>query len=312
MARRKKGSAKLGLTALLLAAACAIFYLSGGLDMQIFGQPSAVDAKPEPPKDGILQVHYIDVGQGDCQLIRIPNGDGYDSILIDTGENAYYETVSQYLASLGIERLEALICTHQHSDHMGSMARIVTNMEIACFYMPRLPDAMTPTTRAYENLLDALAEKGLKAKELCTGAEIDTPSAVQIEVLSPHQGAYSYDDINDYSGVIRLTYGSKRFLFTGDAEQVVEADLLAENAPIQADVLSCGHHGSSTSTSREFLKRVQPAYAVISCGRENQYGHPHEETLENLNASGCMIFRTDLDGTVIAETDGSDIWINKE
>ncbi|MCH5353883.1 MAG: MBL fold metallo-hydrolase [Acutalibacter sp.] len=266
-------------------------------------RPSAA-AETEPPEE--LEVYFLDVGQGDSELIRIPDGDGVFCALIDTGEYEYADRLTDALRSLGVERIDALICSHPHTDHMGCMARIVQRFDIGTVYMPRIPDDQVPTTSAYEALLNALEKKKLTAVPLRSGTEISCPEGAEFHVLAPEADDV-WEGMNNYSGVIRLIYGDTSFLFTGDAEKQSESKILKGEYSVEADVLKCGHHGSRTSTSAKFLKAVDPEYAVISCGKDNSYGHPHEETLEKLNMLGTSIYRTDTDKTVLARSDG--MWI---
>lgn len=258
-----------------------------------------------------LGVYFLDVGQGDSALIRHSGKDGVWTMLIDTGEYAYADGLTDYLHDLGVERIDALVCSHPHTDHMGCMARIVQRFEIGAFYMPHVPEDMVPTTSAYEALLNAVSDKkGLAATALNYATVIDCPESLFIEVLAPRTDA-DWDDLNNWSGVIRLVYGETSFLFTGDAEAKSEKLILKDGEQyvwdLRADVLKCGHHGSKTSSSAKFLKAVNPAYAVISCGRDNDYGHPHEGTLEKLEKLGTKVYRTDEDGTVLAKSDGETI-----
>lgn len=273
--------------------------------------PGAV-SRPQPGAEaqtveaGGLEVYFLDVGQGDSELIRIPDGEESFTALIDTGEYEYADGLTNTLRSLGVERIDALICSHPHTDHMGCMARIVQRFEIGAVYMPRLPDEQTPTTSAYEALLNAIEKKGLRVKPLRAGTEIACPEGASFAVSAPEKDAV-WEDINNYSGVIRLTYGETSFLFTGDAEKQSEKVVLESGAELKADVLKCGHHGSSTSTSPKFLEAVDPDYGIISCGEDNSYGHPHRETLESLEKAGVRIYRTDRDGTILVRSDGKQI-----
>ena len=253
--------------------------------------------------EGKTQVFFLDVGQGDSELIRIPGESGYFNVLLDTGEYEYAEGLIQYLQELGIERIDLLIESHPHTDHMGCMARIVQRFEIGSIYMPLLPEEQTPTTKAYEKLLDAVMEKNLIVNELYAGAFLEGPEDASFEVLAPRKDEV-WEDVNNYSAVIRFTYGEDTFLFPGDAESPSEKEILNAGYDVSADVLKCGHHGSRTSTSAKFLKAVNPSYAVISCGAENSYGHPHDGTLQKLEKLGVEILRTDEDGTVLITSGG--------
>lgn len=268
------------------------------------GQAQTVSFPQTDPTQ--LAVYFFDVGQGDSTLVRIPNGTTPFYLLIDTSEYSYADGLTETLQTLGVERIDALVCTHQHTDHMGCMARIVQRFEIGAVYMPKLPTELVPTTSAYEALLNTMKQKKLRAAALYRGAQIDCPAGVSIEVLSPERDA-DWDNLNHFSAVLRLSFGDTTFLLTGDAESANEKLILQSGATLSADVLKCGHHGSRTSSSAKFLKAVSPDYAVISCGTDNAYGHPHKEVLEKLNKLGVDIFRTDQDGTVLATSDGGTI-----
>lgn len=277
------------------------------------GSSQAVEVEQPTPAPIIdestdeLRVYFLDVGQGDCELIQIPNSGASYNILIDTGEYEYADGLVEMLKSLGVSKIDSLVCTHPHSDHMGGMATVVRSFEIGEMYMPRIADEYVPTTASYEALLDALLEKNITAVQLCTGTQISCPPGVELEVLAPEPDA-DWDDLNNYSGVIRLAYGQTSFMFTGDAESaseklVVQA-ALQNGQDISATVLKCGHHGSKTSSSAKFLRAVRPSYVVISCGANNSYGHPHAGTLEKLDMLGATVYRTDEGGTILAKSDG--------
>lgn len=261
---------------------------------------NATDAVAIP--EGSTSVYFIDVGQGDCELIRTPDG---QNILIDAGTNATGDKLVQYLEQLGVEQIDTLIATHPHEDHIGGMDEVVNAFPIGDVYLPKVADSQTPTTRTYERLLDAIADKGLSITPGRGGMTILDDDGIKLEFLAPN--ADSYADLNSYSIVAKLTCGQKSFLFTGDAESDSEEEMLHAGYDLRSDVLKCGHHGSSTSTSAAFLQAVQPTYAVISCGVDNDYGHPHRETLDKLNDAGVQIYRTDEQDTILAVCDGTDV-----
>lgn len=282
-----------------------LFLLSSRFNLS-GGAPEGVNSVPLPETSQPLQVYYLDVGQGDSELIRIPSETGYFNMLIDTGEYPYADALTQYLKNLGVERIDALVCSHPHTDHMGCMARIIQRFEIGGIYMPLLPEDKTPTTTAYEKLLDAAMDKGLTITRLQEDTAIESPAGSQFQVMSPRVDA-DWEGANNYSAVIRLVYGETSFLFTGDAEEESEEIILEDGYLLRSDVLKCGHHGSSSSTSDEFLLAVDPEFAVISCETGNRYGHPHRETIKKLNDAKITTYRTDQDGTVLAQSDGTHI-----
>lgn len=250
-------------------------------------------------KSNNMMVHYIDVGQGDSELIQI----GDKNILIDAGTSD--KKALDYLKKINVTKLDYVIATHPHEDHIGSMDDVINYCTIGTFYAPKV----TTTTKTYENMIDALKKKNLKITVPKVGEQINIDNAT-LTFIAPN--STKYDDLNNYSIVVKVKYGNNSFLFTGDAEALSEGEILQKQLDIQADVLKVGHHGSSSSTSQDFLNKVNPKYAVISCGKDNDYGHPHKETLDKLKAKNIGIFRTDLSGTIIATSDGSKITFNTD
>lgn len=251
---------------------------------------------------GTLEVYFFDVGQGDSELIRLPGG---ENILIDAGTSSTEDELVDELRSLGAETLDLVVATHPHADHIGGMAAVIDAFDVRQVVMPRVSESDTPTTKTYENLLQSIADKGLTITPAEPGDELLSSGGAVLTVLAPN--GEDYGDLNNYSVVLRLTYGEDSFLFTGDAEEASEEEMLSLDWPLTATVLKCGHHGSETSTSPAFLDAVSPQYAVISCGVDNDYGHPDAVTLEKLEAAGAEVFRTDLQGTILASTDGSGV-----
>ena len=245
-----------------------------------------------------LQVHFIDVGQGDCTLISC----GSESMLIDAGDNNQGTNVQNYLQKQGIESLKYVICTHPDSDHIGGMDVILYKFDCETIFMTD----EEKDTNTYRDVIDTMKGKGYKNTLPIVGESYSLEDA-EFTILSPSQLS---DDSNNNSISIILTHGNNNFFFTGDAESEEESDILNSGISIDADVYKVGHHGSSSSSSMELLESVSPTYAVISCGEENSYGHPHSETLNVLRAMGVKVFRTDEQGSIIAVSDGEDITWN--
>lgn len=251
-----------------------------------------------------LEVHYIDVGQGESILVKLPNS---QTLLIDAGGNSVADKVVQYLKSQDITKLDHLVGTHPHEDHIGGLDVVIDSFTIGKVYLPRV----SHNTKSFEDLLLAIKGKGLKVTEAKSGVEIDIGEEAEAIFVAPNNS--NYQNLNDYSGVIRLTYGKTSFLFTGDAEKKSEEEILLKyQTQLKSNVLNVGHHGSITSTSQPFLDGVSPEYAIISLGKDNTYGHPHEEIIERLEAKGIQYFRTDLEGTIIATSTGQEISFSNE
>jgi competence protein ComEC len=248
---------------------------------------------------GFMKASIIDVGQGDSILIQLSTG---ENILIDAGEES--APVIAYLRNNNVTRINDVIITHPHSDHIGGMDDIIQDFDIGKVYMPNV----TTTTNAFSDMLSTIQAKGLKINVAKAGVNIDINSAFKGVFIAPN--ASSYDDLNNYSAVLKLTYGNNTFLFTGDAGETSEQEMLASGLNLQADLLKVGHHGSSSSSTFSFLQAVQPKYAIISVGANNDYGHPSNEAISRLQSIGAKIYRTDQQGTIIATSDGTSITMN--
>ena len=247
-----------------------------------------------------LVAHYIDVGQGDASVIELPNG---EVMLIDAGTSGYGDDIVEYIEDLGYDTIDYVVATHPHADHIGGMAEVIGSFQIGSIYMPK---AVT-TSKTYENLLETIQEKGLSVKTGKAGVEVLEEDDLAILMVAPVRESYS--NLNNYSIVLTITYGDTTFLYTGDAEE----DSLSEiTSNIKADVLKVGHHGSDTSTTKEFLEKVKPEYAIISVGEGNSYGHPAASTISLLEEYTSNIYRTDLNGTVVVRSDGVNITVETE
>ena len=243
------------------------------------------------PMDG-LYVHYIDVGQGDSELVCC-NG---EYMLIDAGEPDASDAVLEYLDDLGIDRLDYLVCTHGHSDHCGGLDAVVESLEVeTVFTSPYAGDSPS-----YEIFTDAVYDAGLELTVPVLGESYRLGEA-SFSFIGPLE---DYDNLNDDSLVMRLEYGDTSFLFTGDMTSKAEKDLINDGADLRCDVLKVGHHGSSGSSCYQFLYEAQPGIGVISCEKGNSYGHPHEETLSRLNDADVTVYRTDLEGSIVIFSDG--------
>lgn len=250
---------------------------------------------------GQLKVSYIDVGQADSILIQ----QGDHNMLIDAGNNLDDKTVKAYLDKQGVKSLDYAIGTHPHEDHIGGLDYIINNVNVKKVYMPKA----TATTKTFKDVVAAIKNKGLTATEPKVSETFDLGEA-KCTILAPN--GTKYDDANNYSIVIKLKFGSNTFLFTGDAENISEKEMLDKGLDVSADVLKVGHHGSRSSTTEEFLNKVNPKYAVISCEKNNDYGHPHKTTIERLKDHKIPVYRTDESGSIVCTSDGKNITFDKK
>lgn len=271
----------------LFLAGCSGIAASGGRDQ---------GAASKTASGSDLKVHFIDVGQGDSTLIE---KDGH-YMLIDAGERDQGPAVVSFLKEQGVKTLDYVIGTHPHSDHIGGLEAVIRAFDIEKIIMPE----KAHTTKMYEHLLDAVEEKNLKITLPKPGTSYDLGSA-SFQILAPNRD-YG-DELNNWSVGIRVDYGNNSFVLCGDAEKEAEKDMIASGLSLKADVLKVSHHGSSTSSSQAFIDLVGPEYAVISCGKNNDYGHPHKETLELLKKKNIKVLRTDQLGTIVAVSDGTNV-----
>lgn len=311
------------ITAALIAAALPLLsgcslddaesYLTDTIQQAFGGEDGAEAENNGGSGTGSCTVHFLDVGQGDSELIVTDTA----AVLIDAGEQSAADDILADLQQYGITKLDWIIGTHPHADHIGGFPDILSyaaqnsDLTISNVMIPQLPDDMIPTTRTYEKFLDGVDENGLILTQ-ATDITIDLGSA-SLEII-PSPGN-DYSSLNDYSICAYLTCGDTSFFFTGDASKPEEKDLLRSGAldGIQADVLKVGHHGSRESSTADFLAQLQPSYAVISCGAGNSYGHPHSEAVERLQQyCGDQIWRTDESGTVTIQSDGASLTVSTE
>ena len=257
---------------------------------------SAVEAETKT-----MSVHFINVGQGDSTLIQLPNG---ENMLIDAGTSSAGKTVTKYLKAQKIKKIDYLIATHPHDDHIGGLPAVIKDYEIGAIYAPRA----VASTKSYENFLKAVQNKGLSINTAKAGTDIIKEKDLKISILAPAKSTYT--DLNNYSIVLKITYGKTSFLFMGDAEQLIEKEIKANL--VKANVIKIGHHGSTSSTSAAFLKSVSPQSAVISCGKKNSYGHPAQQTLDTLANAGAAIYRTDKVGNIVFTSDGTRLSVDKK
>lgn len=265
--------------------------VSGGKSDALEAVPSRMDGETFAH----MEVHFIDVGQSDCTLIK--NGDY--AMLIDAGDNSMGTTVQNYLQKQGVEKLDFLVLTHTDADHIGGADVVITKFAIDTVFM----GDYAKDNATYRDVLDALEYKNLFWSTPRVG-ENYTLGDANFTIIAPNG---NYDTPNDSSIGLIVEKGSVRFAFTGDAEKEAEAGIVGNGMDLSATVYKVGHHGSSSSSSAELLDAIEPAYAVISCGRDNSYGYPHREVMTSLQERGIEIFRTDEHGSIVADCDGEKI-----
>ena len=286
----------LALICSLLFALCMALPHAGALaDEAPTDAGAGASAAQEQP--ATLKAYFLDVGQGDSEFIALPDG---KTMLIDAGEQEYGASVVSFVQdTLGLDRIDYLVATHPHADHIGGLPAVL--------YSPIYVDQVVAPevandTETFESFLDAVDVTGKQITPAEAGLVLDEADGLCVEVLSPAAGTAS-DDVNDASAVIKVTWGSTSFLFTGDASYQVVADANAGHV----DVLKVGHHGSDTATSVPLLEKLTPSIAVIEVGWGNSYGHPTTQTLDELASCGVQTWRTDMDGTVEVDSDGAKV-----
>lgn len=295
MKRRKSINSKIiTVAAVLLVAVLSLFLTKNLIPIDKVFEESGLRNTQQASADK-MYVSFIDVGQGNCTLLRC----GGKAILVDSGEVGAAQTVINYIKNLGIDELNCVLVTHPHTDHMGAMTKILYEFKIDDLIMPEIPEEIIPTNKTYEKFLTAVSDNAGNVIAAKPG-ETYSYGEMKLEIFAPLR---DYDNLNDMSAVSRISYGDTSVMFTGDATTTVEKDLLKKNINYSATVLNVGHHGSKTSSSEAWLRAVNPKYAVICCGVNNDYGHPHSLITKRLEEFGIEYFETDLLGTIVFESD---------
>ncbi|MBE6773474.1 MAG: MBL fold metallo-hydrolase [Ruminococcaceae bacterium] len=256
------------------------------------------DAIPEnvnPVSNGEIFLHIIDVGQGSSTLIQ----KGNEGILIDAGEADYAQTVIDYINSCGITNLSYVVASHPHSDHIGGLPKVLDAFKVGEVLMPEIAEENLPTTKVYERFLDAIVNNDISAS-YCEVGDVYSLDGISMEILGPVK---QIDDLNNMSAICKVTYGEIDTIILGDAEVKEIKSVYSNGGDFESEILVMGHHGSRTSIHDEFLKAVNPEVALISCGKDNSYGHPHKETISYLETNGIDYLRTDEVGSIVYRLD---------
>ncbi len=270
---------------------------------QLSGEP---DPEPSVDNDELsgdirMSVHAIDVGQGDCTLIRV---DG-KTILIDAGENGKGRSVIEYIDDLGIDKLDYVIGTHPHSDHIGGLDTVLYEIKAETLIIPNVREDLIPTNDTYSDFLDSALdakEDGMKIIQAMCGDVYQISSDSDLRILSPLKDDYS--DLNDFSVAVVITCGNTSFFAGGDITCETEIDLIEQYPDLDVELIKLSHHGGNESNSYEFIRHISPDYAFISCGIDNTYGHPKERILDILDNCGVKYRRTDIEGSLVYYSDG--------
>lgn len=244
-----------------------------------------------PNVDERVYLHIIDVGQGSSTLIQ----QGNTGILIDAGELDYGSTVSSYINACGIDELKYVVASHPHSDHIGGLPRVLEDFKVGEVLTPEIAEENIPTTRVYERFLDAIAEQNVSAS-YCEVGDVYTLGDIKMEILGP---VVQTDDLNNMSAICRISVGETDIMVLGDAETQELAPVYNYGGNFESEIIILGHHGSRTSLHKGFLEAVDPLEAIISCGRNNSYGHPHVETIDYLTDNNIEYWRTDYSGDIV-------------
>lgn len=295
MARRKKRLPSLLVIAILIIGALLYRYFGDDLGIGVERQTEVVD--------GTIELYVIDVGQADAILIKAEEG----NILFDSGDlDTKYELID-YLEKVGVSEIEYAIFTHPHADHIGGADVVLESFDVHNVIMPVVNEKDVPTTKVYERLIEAIeADETINVIAAVPDAEYSV-GEVKMKILAPNSDDYS--DLNNYSVVVRVDFGSTSFMLTGDAEDVSEEEMLVRYpaSELKCTFYKAAHHGASESNTARFLNAVKPEIIAVSCGEGNSYGHPHAEAMARFEDTGATIYRTDLLGTLKFTSDGTTV-----
>lgn len=291
---RKRTYIPMILFMILLFSLVGIYFF---LDYGIVGVEKSTDVTRIQSVKTPVKVHYIDVGQGDSIFIEIND----KNILIDAGEEEHASTIIAYLKTYDVEKLDLVFLTHPHEDHIGGMGEVLSEFEIGEFYMPD----KELVTRSFIRMTTALDEKNTPRNLLKGGMEFEFGESIMLQILSPNKD--SYLNPNNYSSIMRLVVGNNAFLFTGDAEEIIETEVIRTGAELKSDVLKAPHHGSKTSSSEPFLEKVGPTYIVVTSGLGNDHNLPSPEILERYSNIGAKTLLTEEMGSIVFAANGKEV-----
>lgn len=267
------------------------------LDYGIVGVEKSSDVTRIQSVKSPVKVHFIDIGQGDAIFLEIND----KNILIDAGEAEHAQTIMDYLHTYDVETLDMVFLTHPHEDHIGGMGEVLAGFDIGEFYMPH----KEIVTRSYERMTAALADKNKVINYIQGGMEFEFQNGIRLSILSPNRE--SYMNPNNYSPIMRLSIGNNAFLFTGDAEELIETEVIQTGADISADILKAPHHGSKTSSSLPFLEKVSPRYIVVTSEMGNDHNLPSPEILQRYSEIGAKTLLTEEMGSIVFSADGKEV-----
>lgn len=278
-----------------VAAIIIVVIIAAVIIIQSVKDGGADSPETSPVSDGGVTVHYIDVGQGDAELVEC----GGEYLLIDGGDVDAGKGLREYLKDAGVTHIDYMVCTHGHADHCGGLDEVLKSCEVDEIFTSPYPG----NKKAYEIFLEAAEEYNVPVDVSDMGVTYNLGDA-KFKFIGPVE---EHDDLNANSLVLRLEYGKTSFLFTGDMTSKAEKELINDGQNVKCDVLKVGHHGSSGSSCYQFLYEAEPKTAVICCGKDNSYGHPHEEALSRLSDCGAEILRTDTMGSIVLHSDGTEV-----
>ncbi len=279
---------------LLLASLMGVYLL---LDYGIVGVDKSSDVTRIQSVTAPVKVHYLDVGQGDAIFIQVRN----QNLLIDAGEKEHAQIIIDYLKTYGVDTLDYVFLTHPHEDHLGGMGEVISNFNLGEFYAPD----KTLVTKSFQRLTDALEKKSKTMNILKGGMSFDFGEGILMEIFSPNRE--SYLNPNNYSPIMKLSIGESAFLFTGDAEELIEEEVMNLKVNLKSDVLKAPHHGSKTSSGSEFLTQVNPRFIVVTSEKGNTHNLPSPEILTRYEELGAQVILTEERGHVVFSSNGKEV-----